>query len=52
MLFNSNFSPFPIEWIDGPEGILIQGGLALIAIGTTGYILNKVRTNILKTSVV
>jgi hypothetical protein len=52
MLFNSSFSPFPKEWADGPEGVLIRGGLVLIAIGTTGYVLNKVRTNILKASLV
>jgi hypothetical protein len=52
MLSKSEFSPFPKQWADGPEGILIQGGLALIAVGTTGYILNKVRTNMLRTSLV
>ncbi|CAF1462729.1 unnamed protein product [Rotaria sordida] len=42
MLSKFDQSLFSKSWVDGPEGILIQGGLALIAIGTTGYILNKV----------
>ncbi|CAF1493616.1 unnamed protein product [Rotaria sordida] len=42
MLSKFEHSLFSKSWVDGPEGILIQGGLALIAIGTTGYILNKV----------
>ncbi|CAF1620703.1 unnamed protein product [Rotaria magnacalcarata] len=42
MLSKYELSLFPTQWIDGSEGIFIRSGLALIAIGTTGYVLNKV----------
>ncbi|CAF1403639.1 unnamed protein product, partial [Rotaria sordida] len=42
MLSEFVLSPFSKQqWTDGSEGVFIRGGLILIAIGTTGYILNK-----------
>ncbi|CAF3742127.1 unnamed protein product [Rotaria socialis] len=42
MFSKYELSLFSTQWIDGSEGIFIRSGLALIAIGTTGYVLNKV----------
>ncbi|CAF1167902.1 unnamed protein product [Rotaria sordida] len=42
MLSAFELSQFSKQWTNVPEEVFIRGGLALIAIGTTGYILNKI----------